>query len=117
MKTPNDPRHQKRVEMMQKLFSYNFQPSGSDPSIDSVIQNLPEIDALIASSAPEWPLEKIAIIDLSILRLATYELKISKTEPPKVIIDEAIELAKAYGNEHSSQFINGVLGSILKSII
>ena len=58
-------------------------------------------------------LENIAKIDLAILRLATYELLIEKKEPPKVIIDEAVELAKTYGNEHSFQFVNGALGTIL----
>ena len=60
-------------------------------------------------------LANIAKIDLAILRLAVWELKYESTEPAKVIIDEAVELAKSYGNEHSAQFINGALGAILTS--
>ena len=92
---------------MQKLFSQSFQGDTQNQSIDSAIQ----------TAAPEWPIEKIAKIDLAILRLAVCELIIEKKEPPKVIIDEAIELAKTYGNENSPKFINGVLGTILKDVI
>lgn len=72
------------------------------------------LDTKIQSAAPEWPLDKIAKIDLAILRLAVYELVIEKKEPPKVIIDEAVEIAKQFGNENSAKFVNGVLGTILK---
>ena len=115
MKTPNDPRHQKRIDQMQKLFSYSFKPTDNG-DIQHIIDALPGLDKVIQKSAPGWPLDKIAKIDLSILRLSTYELSVQKSEPPKVIIDEAIELAKSYGNENSPKFINGVLGSILKEI-
>lgn len=113
MKTANDPRHQKRIDRMQHLFSYSFRPTPTTP-IAEILPHLPHIDQQIATSAPEWPIDKIAKIDLAVLRLASYELMIAKSEPPKVVIDEAIELAKAYGNEKSPQFVNGVLGSILK---
>jgi N utilization substance protein B len=116
MKTSQDPRHLRRQALMDKLFSYSFDSHQTDPDIAPIAAHLPQLDKHIASAAPEWPIEKIAKIDLAILRLATYELMIEKKEPPKVIIDEAIELAKTYGNEHSSQFINGVLGTILKSL-
>lgn len=99
---------------MQKLFSYSFKKNPVDGDIAPIISELPNIDDKITQAAPEWPVDKIAIIDLAILRLAAYELMIAKSQPPKVIIDEAIELAKSYGNEHSPQFINGVLGFILK---
>lgn len=114
MKTASDPRHQKRISQMQKLFSWGFQSSIHDKEIDPILEKLPQIDERIQTCAPEWPLEKIAKIDLAILRLATYELTERKNEPAKVIIDEAIELAKSYGNDNSAKFINGVLGSILK---
>jgi N utilization substance protein B len=114
MKTSNDPRHQKRVDLMQKLFSASFDSSQSDSDIIDILAHFTDIDAKIQQSATEWPLEKIAKIDLAILRLAVYELTVAKAEPPKVVIDEAVELAKAYGNEHSAKFVNGVLGSILK---
>ena len=73
------------------------------------------IDEKIAHVAPEWPLPKISKIDLAILRLAVTEL-VEKKEPPKVIIDEAVELAKQFGNDNSAKFVNGVLGTILKSL-
>jgi N utilization substance protein B len=114
MKTASDPRHQKRIDRMQKLFSFSFQTTSDDADLAPIVDTLPDIDAKIAVAAPEWPLDKIAKIDLAILRLASFELLVAKSESPKVVIDEAIELAKAYGNENSSKFINGVLGSILK---
>ena len=76
-------------------------------------KNLPEIDELIAKSAPEWPVNKLNKVDLALLRLAIYEMKVEKTTPPKVVIDEAVELAKEYGQDTSSSFINGVLGNII----
>lgn len=107
MKTSRDPRHQKRIDRMQQLFTQSFQePSKTDPAIDNAIQ----------TAAPEWPIDKIAKIDLAILRLAAGELMIEKKEPPKVIIDEAVELAKAFGGDNSPKFVNGVLGTILKSL-
>jgi N utilization substance protein B len=116
MKTASDPRHQKRIGMMEKIFSYSFQKKVKGHSIDLLIQSLPDIDTQISHAATEWPIDKIAKIDLAVLRLSIFELTIQKTEPPKVIIDEAIELAKSYGNENSPKFINGVLGSVLKNI-
>lgn len=101
---------------MQKLFSYSFRDTDIDVSIEPIIAKLTNIDTKIQSCAPEWPLNKIAKIDLAILRLATFELTEDKSEPPKVVIDEAIELAKSYGNENSPKFVNGVLGSILKEV-
>ncbi len=81
-----------------------------------MIKNLDLIDKEILVAAPEWPLERINKIDLVILRLAVYELLIQKNEPPKVIIDEAVELAKEFGSENSAPFVNGVLGTIFKKI-
>jgi N utilization substance protein B len=114
MKTASDPRHKKRIKLMQKLFALSFREQISDPDIDAIIKELPSIDRKIQQSAQEWPLPKIAHIDLAILRLSTYELTVLASEPPKVIIDEAVELAKAYGNDNSPKFVNGALGSILK---
>jgi N utilization substance protein B len=114
MKTASDPRHKKRIERMQKLFAVSFHQQTPDAVIAPIMQSLPAIDKKIEKSAPEWPLPKIAQIDLAILRLSVYELTVIKKEPPKVIIDEAVELAKAYGNDNSAKFVNGVLGSILK---
>jgi len=115
MKTSQDPRHQHRKSLMDKLFTFSFDPNQTQ-DIEMVMKHKAIIDEKIASAAPEWPIDKIAKIDLAILRLAIWELVIEKKEPPKVIIDEAIELAKEFGNEHSSQFVNGVLGTVLKTI-
>ncbi len=101
---------------MDKLFSYSFDSNQVNVDIEPMIAALPDVDARIHAAAPEWPVDKIAKIDLAVLRLAVFELTVDKKEPPKVVIDEAIELAKEYGNEHSGQFVNGVLGTILKSI-
>lgn len=116
MKTAHDPRHQRRIDLMQKIFTWSFHDVAVDEDIADMVTHLPALDAAIATAAPEWPIDKIAKIDLAILRLASYELAVQKKEPPKVIIDEAIELAKAYGNDSSSKFVNGVLGTILKGV-
>lgn len=118
MKKATDPRHLKRQELLQILFAYDFQknlPAGRQGQLKIIIENLPQIDNQIKQSAPAWPLEQISKIDLAILRLSIYELTIEKKEPVKVIIDEAVELAKEYGNDSSKSFINGVLGSIINS--
>lgn len=74
-----------------------------------------EIDEIIEKCASEWPISKINKIDLAILRLAIYELAFPTKTPPKVIIDEAVELAKEFGSENSPAFINGVLGTVIKN--
>ena len=99
---------------MQKLFSYSFDTSRGTKDITEFLTHTTEIDAIIQKAAPEWPLSKISKVDLAILRLAVWELQFNAKEPAKVIIDEAVELAKSYGNEHSAKFINGALGSIMK---
>jgi transcription termination factor NusB len=117
MKTKTDPRHQTRVAMMKYLFSFSF---------NSPNQKIPEkyhefaakqatIDAIIQECAPEWPLTQINKIDLAVLRLAIFELTTTDT-PPKVVIDEAVELSKEYGSENSSKFVNGVLGTVMQKI-
>lgn len=83
---------------------------------EKVIANLEKIDSTISAHAPKYPLDKIAKTDLSILRLAVYELIIDKQEPTKVIINEAVELGKELGNDRSFAFVNAVLGSILTDI-
>ncbi len=115
MKTVKDPRHQKRREAVKRLFaeSFSHQTNLSDLA-KNVLENSEDIDARIEKAAPSWPLEKLNKIDLAILRLAVYELD-EKTAPPKVIIDEAVELAKEFGGENSPSFINGVLGTLYKN--
>lgn len=114
MKTSTDPRHLKRQEILKFLFAWEFQKKTSS-QIKNIIDNLPEIDVLIKKSAPAWPIDQISKIDLAILRLGIYELEFEKKEPIKVIIDEAVELAKEFGSENSKSFINGVLGNILNN--
>lgn len=83
--------------------------------VDGVTQNAPALDDMIQPVAPEWPIEQIARMDRVILRIGVYELTHDKSVPPKVVINEAVELAKAFGGENSSKFINGVLGTILRN--
>lgn len=117
MKTANDPRHQRRITLMQRLFASSFQREKTkEQNLSDIADHLLEIDERIQLAAPEWPISKISRIDLAILRLAVYELLIEHQEPPKVIIDEAVELAKEFGNDSSSGFVNGVLGTILKTV-
>lgn len=116
-----DPRHLKRIQIVQNLFSYSYTkdkksiPFGDEKKTIAVIGNLNSIDKQIAGSAPKYPVEKIAKTDLSILRLAVYELVIEKKLPEKVIINEAIELAKELSSEKSFGFVNAVLGKILNN--
>ncbi|MEK7129832.1 MAG: transcription antitermination factor NusB [Patescibacteria group bacterium] len=116
MKTPLDPRHQHRIELMQQLFADSFQHQQPPGHIKQILAALSTLDSAIQTAAPEWPVDKIAKIDLAILRLAAFELLVEKSQPPKVVIDEAIELAKEFGGDNSPKFVNGALGTILKSI-
>ncbi len=80
--------------------------------VNSVSEKLSKLDQKILESAPEWPLEQISLIDKTILRIAIFELLYSENVPPKVAINEAVELSKQFGGENSSKFINGVLGTV-----
>ena len=80
-----------------------------------VLQNREVLDKTIVKYAPNWPLDQMALIDRNILRLAIYEISIAKNVPIKAAINEAVELAKLFGSDSSSKFINGVLGSVTKS--
>ena len=117
MKTSQDPRHQKRQHIVQLLFAQSFstlQPK--DKLIQPIFDNLALIDSTIVTIAPEFPIDKINKINLSILRLAVYEILIEKDAPHKVIIDEAIELGKEYGGDSAPAFINGALGKLIKDL-
>lgn len=114
MKTATDPRHLKRREAIKVLFAETYTKQPNVPElVKKILKQKDKIDKLIISAAPQWSIDKLNKIDLAILRLAVYELENEDT-PPKVIIDEAVELAKEYGSESSSSFINGVLGTIYK---
>jgi N utilization substance protein B len=80
--------------------------------VNGVIQNREQIDQHIKSFAPAWPLEQIPIVDRNILRLAIFEILLDNNVPVKVAINEAVELAKKFGSDSSSRFVNGVLGSV-----
>ncbi len=134
-------RHLARSIAMQTLFEWDFRGQPTDvlpviidrdlkefgPGLDEtefakriiadVYANIKEIDKIIVEYAPQWPLEQITIIDRNVLRIGIYELKFNKDVPPKVAINEAIELAKNFGGPSSGRFVNGVLGAIYKDMI
>lgn len=109
MKTPFDPRHKKRQKVVEDLFKADFHKQKISKAAEIILSKKDIIDKHIEKAAPEFSIDKINKIDLAILRLAVYELLIEKKQPPKVIIDEAIELAKEYAGETSPSFINGAL--------
>lgn len=83
--------------------------------VEGVLTNTKEIDSIIQPAAPEWPMDQIAGVDKVILRLGIYELLFLLEVPPKVAINEAVELAKVFGGENSSKFVNGVLGTVYRN--
>jgi N utilization substance protein B len=128
-------RHLSRTIAMQTLFVWDFNEKKKDlkeiiadnflnfaPEFDDggfaeelvlgAFNNIEKIDELIKKYAPEWPIDQITMVDRNVLRLGIYELIFSEKMPPKVAINEAIEIAKNFGGESSGKFINGVLGSI-----
>ena len=146
MKQKLDPRHQARITALQTLFEWSYNSTDIAEIVkrnavgyiqgDSqkklqvqvdkplalfltkgVTGNLDSIDKLIKTCAPEWPISQIAKVDLEILRIAIFELYVAKNVPSKVAIDEAVELAKDYGGENSSKFVNGVLGTVVKQMM
>ncbi len=115
-----------RKKDWKKILKNNFKEVGSDPEkenfanelLEGLIGKIDAIDKIIVSAAPQWPLEKITIIDRNVLRIGLYELIYAESEevPPKVAINEAIELAKEFGGESSGKFVNGVLGTVYNEI-
>ncbi len=113
MQTSQDPRHLKRIEHMQVLFQWDFRHHAvGDLYVRQIIKKIKEIDDIIQKEATMWKIEDMARVDVAILRLAVYELTEEKDVPAKTAIDEAVELAKEFGNEKSPPFINGVLDKI-----
>ena len=131
-------RHLGRIIALQSLYEHDFRVMSGDSSadladildrninrykdtvddvafirgiVDGVQKNLAKIDDTIRPLAPEWPVEQIARVDKVILRIALHELLLNDEVPPKVVINEAVELAKSFGGDNSSKFINGVLGT------
>jgi len=136
-------RHLGRIIALQTLFEQDFRRVAGDSTFDleavlarnieryqatvddkefiiqlvrGVAESEKELDAELQPVAPEWPIDQIARMDRVVLRMGLYELKASKDVPPKVVINEAVELAKAFGSENSSKFVNGVLGTVLRNI-
>jgi N utilization substance protein B len=136
-------RHLGRIIALQTLFEQDFRRSAGDKTFDleavlsrnieryqatvddkdfiiqlvnGVAKNEEQLDAELQPVAPEWPIDQIARMDRVVLRMGLYELKHGKDVPPKVVINEAVELSKAFGSENSSKFINGVLGTVLRKI-
>jgi len=134
-------RHLGRIVVLQTLFEQEFRTASGDKTfnLDKVLAHntqryqktlkdtafvsklvkginakQAEIDALIQPLAPEWPLDQIARMDRLVLRIGAYELLYEKDTPDKVVINEAVELAKGFGGDNSSKFVNGVLGSLLR---
>lgn len=110
----------KQIPQILKYTIKEFAPSLKDNSfievlVGGVVENSEKINEYIKKYAPEWPIEQITIIDRNVLRLGIYELKFSDEVPPKVAINEAIELAKTFGGISSGKFINGVLGAIYEN--
>ena len=113
------PNLEKIVEKNIKEFGPGLEDEGFIwQLIAGIVENLKEIDQIIEKAAPQWPLAQISIVDRNILRLGIYELLFSDKAavPPKVAINESIELAKSFGGENSGKFINGVLGTVYKEI-
>jgi N utilization substance protein B len=134
-------RHLVRTVILQSLYEWDFYRQKKDlvqildrnltefaPGIDEpefawkilkrLVDHMAEVDAVITKAAPEWPLQKIAIIDRNILRIGLSELLYADPEevPPKVAINEAIEMAKNYGGPNSGRFVNGVMGTIYREL-
>lgn len=138
-------RHLGRIIALQSLYECEFRTQCEDPwvSIDDILarnierykdtvedvafierlvhgvmERTAELDAILQPIAPEWPIDQIARVDRTILRMAIYELKESgDVVPPKVAINEAVELAKAFGSDNSSKFVNGVLGTAYRTLV
>lgn len=136
MKRSTDPRHQARILALQELFSEYFNVEDIPTEeitvselmeinemvdynkdlyakiVDGVSGNTRNIDEIIKLHAPQWPISQMKLVDLQILRIAIFEGFVGNITPPKVAIDEAIEIARDFGGEISSKFVNGVLGAI-----
>lgn len=114
MKSAQDPRHLKRIAVFKSLFAGTFTEQPDHPSrVDKIQANITQIDEIVQKCAPEWPISQINRVDLAVLRQAVYELLFKENTPTKVIIDEAVEIAKRYGGKTSSSFVNGALASAI----
>ena len=108
-------------QVVEKLLG-EFAGGVEDPEFavslaEGVRDNIAEIDKIIVKTAPEWPIDQITVIDRNILRLGIFELQYAHEVPPKVAINEAVELGKTFGGESSGKFVNGVLGTLYRQMV
>ena len=116
--------HGQKKDMLPEILKHNISEfaSGEEDlefvkkTVSGVIENMKDIDQLITEVAPDWPINQITLVDRNILRIGVFELVYSPEIPPKVAINEAIELAKTFGGKSSGKFVNGVLGSIFRQL-
>ncbi|MEA3407423.1 MAG: transcription antitermination factor NusB [Chloroflexota bacterium] len=107
--------HAASASLQQRLKDAPLPPSGVNFAkylLAGVLRYQKAFDAIIQRIAPEWPIDQIAVVDRNVLRLAAFEILVDDDVPPKVAINEAVELAKMFGSESSSRFVNGVLGTL-----
>ncbi len=112
--------HPPGVVLQQRLDSLGLPEEGQEFArrlVQGVLANQERLDKLISDYAPEWPVEQMAIIDRNILRIAMFEFIVDGSTPPKVAINEAVELAKTFGSDSSRRFVNGVLGSLVNDYL
>lgn len=108
----------KILNYIKEEFAPDFDDQGfSLDLVKQVAAQKKELDNIITTFAPEWPIDQITLTDRNVLRIGVFELKMNPDIPPKVAINEAIELAKAFGGDSSGKFVNGVLGSIYKEMV
>lgn len=101
-----------------RQFAPDFSDEGfSERLLQGVLGHLADINATIVKYAPEWPLEQITVVDRNVLRIGVFELTYCPDVPPKVAINEAIEVAKGFGGDSSGKFVNGVLGAIYRDLV
>ncbi len=117
-----DPRHLKRIKTVQNLFAMSFEqkdnlPYPDDEKTKKIMKKLDAIDKLVKKHAPRYSIDNIAKTDLAILRLSIYDLLEDKSQPQKVVINEAVEIAKELSSEKAYGFVNAVLGKILNEKI
>ena len=106
--------------LSQTKKSHNFSKSATEfltALTTGVLENIQRIDKMITEFAPTWPISQMAVTDRNLLRMAIYEMAMLGETPPKVAINEAVEVAKVFGSESSPRFVNGVLGSVLETTI
>ena len=112
-------RHDAEEVLDRRIVNENFSHSAEEflqELSNGVLEKLPEIDEIIAKFAPTWPMNQMAVVDRNLLRMAIYEMVMDAETPPKVAINEAVELAKVFGSESSPKFVNGVLGSVMQTV-